>query len=161
MRKALDNRHDEGFTLIELLVVIIIIGILAAIAIPIFLHQRQKAVDASEKSDLRSIATNLETAFPDTQTYPAAITAATAGGVTTVQVGSESVVLSPGNSAQVFYDVAVAPASGTTPATNASKYCIAVSNANASNTLVWMSDAGGLQPSSVNACTAAYGVTVL
>ena len=51
IRKSMEEK-DQGFTLIELLVVIIIIGILAAIAIPVFLNQRKKAVDASIKSDL-------------------------------------------------------------------------------------------------------------
>ena len=55
IRKAQEN--NEGFTLIELLVVIIIIGILAAIAIPVFLNQRQKGYDAAVKSDLRNMAT--------------------------------------------------------------------------------------------------------
>jgi len=65
------EENEGGFTLIELLVVIIIIGILAAIAIPVFLNQRKKAVDASIKSDLRTAATALETYFTDNQSYAA------------------------------------------------------------------------------------------
>src|SRR3954452_5956269 len=68
IRKSMDEK-DKGFTLIELLVVMIIIGILAAIAIPVFLNQRKKAVDASIKSDLRTVAAEMETQFTDTQLY--------------------------------------------------------------------------------------------
>jgi type IV pilus assembly protein PilA len=63
--RAAKHDRDEGFTLIELLVVIIIIGILAAIAIPVFLNQRKKGVDASIKSDIKSLATAQETWIVD------------------------------------------------------------------------------------------------
>ena len=73
------EEHEGGFTLIELLVVIIIIGILAAIAIPVFLNQRQKGYDAQAKSDLRNLATLEETYLtddPTTYTDVATLTAA-------------------------------------------------------------------------------------
>src|ERR1700741_5616605 len=60
---------QEGFTLIELLVVILIIGILAAVAIPAFLNQRGKAQDANVKSDINTAQTAEETFYTDGQSY--------------------------------------------------------------------------------------------
>jgi type IV pilus assembly protein PilA len=74
MFTKLRNRieSEQGFTLIELLVVILIIGILAAIAIPSFLNQRQKGQDACAKSMVRTVQTAMETYYTDYNTYSSA-----------------------------------------------------------------------------------------
>jgi type IV pilus assembly protein PilA len=68
-RRLATGGRDEGFTLIELLVVIIIIGILAAIAIPVFLNQRKKGWDAQAKSDSRNLAAHEESYIVDHGSY--------------------------------------------------------------------------------------------
>ena len=80
------NTTRKGFTLIELLIVVVIIGILAAIAIPKFANTKEKAYLASMKSDLRNMATVQEGYFSDYQVYTSG-TATNQGGSTSSLAG--------------------------------------------------------------------------
>jgi prepilin-type N-terminal cleavage/methylation domain-containing protein len=67
-------RNRKGFTLIELLIVVVIIGILAAIAIPKFANTKSKAYVTAMKSDLRNLVTAEEAYFSDSSKYTSALT---------------------------------------------------------------------------------------
>ena len=132
-RAELQNgENDKGFTLIELMVVIIIIGILAAIAIPVFLNQRKKAVDASMKSDLRTLANEEETYFTDNQKYLAI------AATSSPSLNGNSVTLSNGNSVTVTLNTA------------GSAFCVAASRVSGAQpgsqtSWVYVSSKGGIQ----------------
>lgn len=84
IRKSMEEK-DEGFTLIELLVVMIIIGILAAIAIPVFLSQRAKARDTAIKADVSTLGKEIATYYVDNTAAP---TVSLTGGRYVITVGS-------------------------------------------------------------------------
>jgi type IV pilus assembly protein PilA len=150
IRKAMEER-EEGFTLIELLVVMIIIGILAAIAIPVFLSQRQKGYDASVKSDLRTIANELESYNTDQQAYPAITgSVSTTGGISTIGTDPTTVRTSANNVFTYVLSTAGVSAAG-------AAYCLTGSNPKGTHAWEYVSSLGGLQPAST--FTAAPGAT--
>ncbi|MCM4080832.1 type II secretion system protein [Paractinoplanes hotanensis] len=68
-----NKKDDEGFTLIELLVVVVIIGVLVAIAVPVYLNYRKGAADKSAQSDVRGAVSTIEQYYTDNgNTYPTA-----------------------------------------------------------------------------------------
>jgi type IV pilus assembly protein PilA len=144
IRKAMDE-NESGFTLIELLVVMIIIGILAAIAIPVFLNQRKNAVDASYKSDLRTVANEMESYYTDNESYPA-VAPATAAVGTGPTIGGVAVRVSKNTQISTTYNA------------TAQAFCLVALNTSAkgSHDWVYVSSQGGLQANTVTACPAAF-----
>lgn len=127
-----DPDADAGFTLIELLVVMIIIGILAAIAIPVYLNMRQQAWDATSKSDLEAAAKGEEQLLVDTGTYG-----------TTTDLSSDGHALNPSHTdtvTVVFFNAAVG-------------YCLSAHAPGSPRTWYYDSVGGGVQANGSSGCS--------
>src|SRR5512133_30953 len=113
MLKRLRERagSESGFTLIELLVVMLILGILAAIAIPAFLNQKGKANDASAKTQVRTMQTAMETYSTDNSGSYLNATAAKLHNIEPT-IPTSGVTVTPDTPAG-GYTIISAPASGT------------------------------------------------
>lgn len=126
------DERESGFTLIELLVVVAIIGILAAIAIPVFLNQRNTARNASVESDLRNVATVLETAYTQNGFYPAA---------------GEDLTSEP-------YGAAISQGNGIAVTNNTDSYKIVGCNTESADVYVYDSSLGGFVDATTETCPA-------
>ena len=130
LRRSKLRLEDDGFTLIELLVVIIIIGILAAIAIPVYLNQRQRAYDAASKSDIRVLAEFEETYYVNASTY---------ADLPQLDAVGSLLIPSKLDTLTIMW-------------LNTSGYCLSAHNLLSNRTWYYDSQAGGIQPLNSAGC---------
>jgi type IV pilus assembly protein PilA len=132
--RARKEEREGGFTLIELLVVVVIIGILVAIAIPLYLNYRKGAENKSVMSDVRAAVSAIEQCYTEnSNTYPAAQTSASAGADLTFTCGTdtEKATVSSGNTLNY---------SG--PSGNPAKYTVVGTNSDTGKTYTYDSSTG-------------------
>ena len=139
IRKAMEEK-DQGFTLIELLVVMIIIGILAAIAIPVFLNQRKKANDTAGKADVSTLGKEIATYYVDNTGVP--VVTGPANGRYTV---------ASADAGKVSRNIAFNSFHGSTAGNYDTSWCVDVTVSNGTQTNFKYSAAGGL---ATGACVA-------
>jgi len=145
------GNDDRGFTMIELLVVVVIIGVLVAIAVPVYLNYRKGAANKSAASDVRGAITAIEQYYTDNgNQYPAdavsasngadLVFAAAAGGT------AQTAKASPGNKLQI---------DSTNSATGVSFYYLCAQNVDGQDIYVYNSQTGGSVKKSSQATLAA------
>ena len=140
-----NERDDAGFTLIELLVVVAIIGILAAIAIPVFLNQRANAARSALESEVKGAATALEVYMTSNGKYPA--DADTALSAANVKVSNNAAIMyTPGTGATSYTLVGCVVNNGTVSTDAADKRS-------------WTSTNGTFDATPAGTCPAAAGLS--
>ncbi|MEV4706658.1 prepilin-type N-terminal cleavage/methylation domain-containing protein [Actinoplanes sp. NPDC049316] len=99
------KKDDEGFTLIELLVVVVIIGVLVAIAVPVYLNYRQGAADKSAQSDVRGAISAVEQYYTDNgNNYPDTTKGDNAdGSVKTIELGTSGLKITLSDKTMLGY----------------------------------------------------------
>ena len=137
--RARDIRAERGFTLLEVLVVMLVIGVLAAIALPAFLGQQEKGKDAEAKSNARNLMSQVESCFTPKEDYRQCDTEAELGGNLGIPYGTGPGEASVTDSGQNSFTI-VAVSKTTTGGTN--------------NTYSIVRDSAGL---TTRSCTAGSG----
>jgi type IV pilus assembly protein PilA len=138
------RRDDRGFTLIELLVVVVIIGILIAIAIPLYLNYENGAKNKSSASDLRGAISAIEQCYSNTGTYPGNFTITTAANTGTPCTG-QTINLSSGTALNYVL--------------SGSAYSIATQQSGQTQWYCYSSAAGGSVKTETSAFPTAYQAT--
>lgn len=131
------GQDDRGFTMIELLVVVVIIGVLVAIAVPVYLNYRKGAANKSAASDVRSAITAVEQYYTENgNTYPASIDGAVSADIALgAGATAQRITVSPGNRLSFV--------NTTDAATNATSYHICGLNEDGGQVYVYNSKTGG------------------